>query len=58
MDQKKIRVGLVGAGFAGEAHNLAYINVPMIYPGVSQVERVRLFDVTRELAEEAASQFG
>ena len=58
MKQKKIRVGLVGAGFAGRAHSLAYSNVPMMYPGAPQVECIRLFDITQQLAEESASYLG
>ena len=58
MEQKKIRVGLVGAGFAGRAHSLAYSNVPKIYSGAPQVECVRLFDLTKQLAEDSAAQLG
>ena len=58
MEQNRIRVGLIGAGFAGRAHSLAYSSVPMMYPGAPLVERVRLFDVTSQLAEESASQLG
>lgn len=58
MEQTKIRVGLVGAGFAGRAHSLAYANVPLLYPGAAAVECVRLYDVTTELARDAAAQLG
>ena len=58
MEQKTIRVGLVGAGFAGRAHSLAYSNLPMMYPEAPPVERIRLFDVTKQLAQESASQLG
>jgi predicted dehydrogenase len=56
--RKTIRIGIVGAGFAGRAHSLAYANIPTMYPGTPAVRRVRLFDVNQELADEAASRLG
>jgi predicted dehydrogenase len=59
MAQKPIRVGLVGSGFVGSMHSLAYNNVTAMYwPELPAVERVRLFDVTPELAAAGAERLG
>ncbi len=59
MAQRTVRVGLVGAGFVGSVHSLAYNNVSMVYgQQLPKVEQVRLFDITGELAAEGASRLG
>ena len=59
MNQSPIRVGLVGSGFVAKFHSLAYNNLSIMYnPTLPAVERIRLFDVTPELAAEGAAQLG
>ena len=59
MKQSTIRVGLVGSGFIAKFHSLAYNNLSIMYnPSLPTVDRVRLFDVTSDLAEAGAAQLG
>jgi predicted dehydrogenase len=56
---RSVNVGLIGAGFMGKAHSLAYAALPMFFwpPPALPVRRV-VADVTADLAEEAALRFG
>jgi predicted dehydrogenase len=57
--RKTLRVGLVGAGFMGTAHSLAYSNVARLcYPRLPEIEKVRLADVAPELAQAGAARLG
>jgi predicted dehydrogenase len=54
-----IRIGIVGSGFMTRAHTMAYNNAPSIYwPALPPVEKVRLADVTQELATAGADRWG
>ena len=56
---KRINVGLIGTGFMGKEHSIAYRKVPMIFnppPAMPHLEVVG--DVVEELAREAARHFG
>ncbi|MDR3336439.1 MAG: Gfo/Idh/MocA family oxidoreductase [Treponema sp.] len=56
---KKYNVGLIGAGFMGKAHSLAYAGMPMFFwpaPGIP-VRKI-MCDVSDELAKDAAARFG
>jgi predicted dehydrogenase len=56
---KKLNVGLIGAGFMGKAHSLAYATMPMFFwPPPAAPHRKTIADVTDELAAEAAARFG
>jgi predicted dehydrogenase len=56
---KKLNVGLIGAGFMGKAHSLAYAAMPMFFwPAPAIPHRAMLADVTEESAREAAERFG
>ena len=56
---KKMNVALVGAGFMGKAHCVAYANMPKLFwpaPFVPVFKTV--CDIVPEIAEEAKDRFG
>jgi len=54
-----INIGMVGGGFMGKAHSLAYAAMPMFFwPAPAIPVRKSVADVTDALAQEAASRFG
>jgi predicted dehydrogenase len=56
---KNLNVGLIGAGFMGKAHSMAYMAMPMFFwpaPGIAV--RHTIADVNAEVAAEAAKRFG
>lgn len=54
-----LNVGLIGAGFMGKAHSLAYAAMPMFFwPAPALPIRHTIAEATGELAAEAASRFG
>jgi len=56
---KNLNVGLIGAGFMGKAHSMAYVAMPMFFwpaPGIAV--RHTIADVNAEVAAEAAKRFG
>jgi predicted dehydrogenase len=56
---REIRIGLIGAGWMGKAHSVAYKNVPLVFgpePAVPQLEMVA--DVNPEWARAAAKNLG
>jgi predicted dehydrogenase len=56
---KKLNVGLIGAGFMGKAHSLAYMAMPMFFwPAPAIPVRKTIVDVTDSIAAEAAQRFG
>jgi predicted dehydrogenase len=56
---QKIRVGLIGAGFMGKAHSLAYAAMPMFFwPAPAIPVRAIIADVNADLAAEAAIRYG
>jgi predicted dehydrogenase len=56
---KQLNVGLIGAGFMGKAHSLAYAGMPMFFwPAPALPHRKTVADVTPDLAAEAAIRFG
>lgn len=56
---KNINVGMVGAGFMGKAHALAYAAMPMFFwPAPAIPIRKVVADVTAAQAEEARCRFG
>jgi predicted dehydrogenase len=58
-DVKTVNVGVIGAGFMGKAHSLAYAAMPMFFWPAPAIPRRRLIaEVTDELAKEAAARFG
>ena len=56
---KKLNVGLIGAGFMGKAHSLAYMAMPMFFwPAPAIPVRKTIVDVSDSTAAEAAQRFG
>lgn len=56
---KKLNVGLIGAGFMGKAHSLAYVAMPMFFwPTPAIPVRKSIVDVNDSIAAEAAQRFG
>jgi predicted dehydrogenase len=54
-----IRVGLIGSGFMGKAHSMAWANQTVYFwPPPALPRKVRLADVTPELASVGARRFG
>lgn len=56
---QSLNVGLIGAGFMGKAHSLAYAAMPMFFwPAPAIPQRKVIAEVTDELAAEAARRYG
>ena len=56
---RKLNVGLIGGGFMGKAHSLAYAGAPMFFwPTDVLPEKHTIAEATQELAAEAATRFG
>lgn len=56
---KKLNVGMIGGGFMGKAHALAYAGMPMFFwPAPVIPHRHTVVDVTDELAKDAAARLG
>ena len=56
---KKLNVALIGAGFMGKAHSLAYVAMPMFFhPAPAYPVRKTIVDVNDAVAAEAAIRFG
>jgi predicted dehydrogenase len=56
---KTVNVGVIGAGFMGKAHSLAYAAMPMFFwPAPAMPHRRVIAEVNDELANEAATRFG
>lgn len=59
MKTKRLNVGMIGGGFMGKAHALAYAGMPMFFwPAPAIPVRHMIADVTAELAEDARERFG
>ncbi|MEY9951865.1 Gfo/Idh/MocA family protein [Leifsonia sp. EB34] len=56
---QQLNVGLIGGGFMGKAHSLAYAAMPMFFwPAPALPIRHTIAEATDELAAEAARRFG
>jgi predicted dehydrogenase len=56
---RELRVGLIGAGFMGKAHSMAYASMPMFFwPAPAMPVRAVIAEATEELAAEGAKRFG
>lgn len=56
---KQLNVGLIGGGFMGKAHSLAYAAMPMFFwPAPAIPVRHTIAEASEELAAEAAQRFG
>ncbi|OOF36214.1 Gfo/Idh/MocA family protein [Rodentibacter heidelbergensis] len=55
---KQIRVGLIGTGYIGRCHAIAYSQVATVFPLEAELVLDYLAEVTPELAEQRAKEFG
>ncbi|CAH0345742.1 Gfo/Idh/MocA family oxidoreductase [Bacillus sp. CECT 9360] len=56
---KKLNIGMIGGGFMGKAHALAYAGMPMFFwPAPAIPHRHTLVDVNDQLAQDAANKLG
>lgn len=56
---KNVNIALIGGGFMGKAHSLAYAAMPMYFwPAPARPVRKTVVDVTEELASTAADRYG
>ncbi len=56
--QRELKVALVGTGFMGRVHSIAYAILPSFYPDLPPVRRRVVVDITEGLARKGAHQFG
>src|SRR5207247_1752071 len=54
----ELRVALIGTGFMGRLHSIAYAILPSFFPGLPAVRRLVVADLSEELARRGAHQFG
>ena len=55
---KLVRIGLVGTGYIGRCHAIAYAQAPTVFPLDAELVLEYLAEVTPELAEKKAKEFG
>lgn len=56
---RKLNVAMIGGGFMGKAHSMAYAGMPMFFwPAPAIPHRKTVVDVTEELAKTAADRYG
>jgi predicted dehydrogenase len=56
---RKLNVGMIGGGFMGKAHSLAYAGMPMFFwPAPAIPHRKAIADVSDAMAKEAADRYG
>ncbi len=59
MSTRQIDIGLIGSGFMGKGHALAFTMVPRVFDDLIAIPRLRLLaDVDPETAERAARELG
>ena len=56
---KTLNIGLVGSGFMGKSHSMAYNLLPQVFDPLPAYPRLRILgDVTEDLAKNGAENFG
>lgn len=55
---KKVRVGLIGTGYIGRCHAIAYAQAPTVFPLEAELVLEYLAEITPELAAQKAKEFG
>ncbi|PJG86121.1 Gfo/Idh/MocA family protein [Conservatibacter flavescens] len=55
---KKVRIGLIGTGYIGRCHAIAYAQAPTVFPLEAKLELEYLAEITPELAAQKAKEFG
>ena len=56
--KSELGVALIGTGFMGRLHSIAYSILPSFFPELPWVRRRVVADVTESLAQRGAKQFG
>ena len=55
---KKVRIGLIGTGYIGRCHAIAYAQAPTVFPLDAELVLEYLAEITPELAAQKAKEFG
>ena len=55
---KQVRIGLIGTGYIGRCHAIAYAQAPTVFPLDAELVLEYLAEITPELAEKKAKEFG
>ncbi|QLB20789.1 myo-inositol 2-dehydrogenase [Vespertiliibacter pulmonis] len=55
---KKVRIGLVGTGYIGRCHAIAYAQAPTVFPLKGELQLEYLAEINQDLAEQKAQEFG
>lgn len=55
---KTVRIGLVGTGYIGRCHAIAYAQAPTLFPLKAKIQLEWLAEINQELAEQKAKEFG
>ena len=55
---KEVRIGLIGTGYIGKAHAIAYAQAPTVFTLRGKLVREMVAEVTPALAAERAQAFG
>ncbi|MDG6895180.1 Gfo/Idh/MocA family protein [Volucribacter amazonae] len=54
----KLRIGLIGTGYIGRCHAIAYAQAPTVFPLQAQLELTHLAEINLDLARQRAAEFG
>ena len=55
---KKVRIGLIGTGYIGRCHAIAYAQAATVFPLKGELVLEYLAEITPELAAQKAKEFG
>lgn len=55
---KEVRIGLIGTGYIGKAHAIAYAQAPTVFNLRGKLVREMVAEISPELAAERAQAFG
>lgn len=55
---KKVRIGLIGTGYIGRCHAIAYAQAPTVFDLEGELQLEYLAEITPELAAQKAKEFG
>ncbi|MGQ0287447.1 Gfo/Idh/MocA family protein [Pasteurellaceae bacterium 22721_9_1] len=55
---KEVRIGLIGTGYIGRCHAIAYAQAPTVFPLDAKLKLEYLAEITPELAAQKAQEFG
>lgn len=55
---KKVRIGLVGTGYIGRCHAIAYAQAPTVFPLKGELQLEYLAEINQTLADKKAKEFG